>query len=131
MNLSKWVDLQLQPLAKKLPSYLKDDNDFLRKINELNKKQNIPQNALLVTWDVKSLRTKIPHKEGLEALKTTLENENVSQRKIETILDFSQLILSCNHFKFFRQNNLNFSDKCYPHITINHSSISITLMTFL
>ena len=38
MNLSKWVDMQLQPLVKKLPSCLKDDNDFLRKINELNDK---------------------------------------------------------------------------------------------
>ena len=68
MNLSKWVDIQLQPLVKKLPSYLKDDNDFLRKIDELNDKQTIPANALLVTWDVKSLYTNIPHKEGLEAL---------------------------------------------------------------
>ena len=68
MNLSKWIDIQLQPLVKKLPSYLKDDNDFLRKIDELNDKQTIPPNALLVTWDVKSLYTNIPHKEGLEAL---------------------------------------------------------------
>ena len=31
MNLSKWVDIQLQPLIKKLPSYLQDDNHFLKK----------------------------------------------------------------------------------------------------
>ena len=31
MNLLEWIDIQLQPLVKKLPSYLKDDNDFLRK----------------------------------------------------------------------------------------------------
>ena len=98
--------MQLHPLVKKLPSYLKDDNDFLRKINELNKKQTIPQNALLVTWDLKSLYTNIPHKEGLEALKITLENENMSQKKIETILDFSKLVLSYNHFKFLGQNYL-------------------------
>ena len=28
MNLSRWVDIQLQPLVKKLPSSLKDDNHF-------------------------------------------------------------------------------------------------------
>ena len=73
MNLSKWVDMQLQPLVKKPPSYLKDDNDFLRKIDNLNKTQTIPPNAILVTWDVKSLYTNIPHKEGLDALQKTLE----------------------------------------------------------
>ena len=106
MNLSKWVDMQHQPLVKKLPSYFKDNNDFLRKINELNDKQTIPQNALLVTWDVKSLCTNSLYKEGLEAFKITLENENMSQKKIETILDFSKLVLSCNHFKFLGQNYL-------------------------
>ena len=35
-NISKWVDDQLQPLVKRLPSYLKDDNDFLQKIVEKN-----------------------------------------------------------------------------------------------
>ena len=50
--------------------------------------------------------TNIPHKEGLEALKITLENENMSQKKIETIPDFSKLVLSCNHFKFLGQNYL-------------------------
>ena len=62
MNLSKWVDLQLQPFVKKLKSYLKDDNDFLRKINDINQKYQLLKNALLVTWDVKSLYTSIPHK---------------------------------------------------------------------
>ena len=37
MNLSRWVDIQLQPLVKKLPSYLQDDNHFLRKVNEFSK----------------------------------------------------------------------------------------------
>ena len=69
MNLSRWVDIQLQPLVTNLPSYLKDDNHFLRKINKINKNHTLPQDASLVTWDVRSLYTNIPHKEGLEALK--------------------------------------------------------------
>ena len=104
MNLSKWVDIQLQPLVKKQPSYLKDDNDFLHKIDNLNKTQTIPPNAILVTWDVKSLYTNIPHKEGLDALQKTLEYENIPEIKIDTILDFSKLVLTCNHFKFLGQN---------------------------
>ena len=49
MNLSKWVDMQLPPLFKKQPSYPKDDNDFFRKIDELNRTQTIHPNAILVT----------------------------------------------------------------------------------
>ena len=30
INLSKWVDIQLQPLVKKLLSYIKDNSHFLR-----------------------------------------------------------------------------------------------------
>ena len=33
-KISQWVDEQLQPLVKDLPSYVKDDNDFLRKIRD-------------------------------------------------------------------------------------------------
>ena len=108
MNLSKCIDIQLQPLVKKLPSYLKDDNDFLRKIDELNDKQTIPPNALLVTWDVKSLYTNIPHKKGLGALEKTPQNEDVPHKKIETIIDFSKLVLTCNYLNFL----VNTTYKC-------------------
>ena len=101
--------MQFQPLVKKQPSYLKDDNDFLRKIDNLNKTQTIPPNAILVTWDVKSLYTNIPHKEGLDAIQKTLEYENVPEIKIDNILDFSKLVLTFNHFKFLGQNYLQMS----------------------
>ena len=42
MNLSRWVNIQLQPLIKNLPSYLKDDNHFLRKIDKINKNSHPP-----------------------------------------------------------------------------------------
>ena len=109
MNLSKWVDIQLQPLVKKLPSYLQDDNHFLKKINDINKNQTLPPNSLLVTWDVKSLYTNIPHKEGLEALRITLDRENIPSAKANTIIEFSELVLTSNHFKFLGQNYLQMS----------------------
>ena len=109
MNLSRWVDIQLQPLVKNLPSYLKDDNHFLRKIDEINKNHTLPRDALLVTWDVRSLYTNIPHKEGLEALKKTLHNEKIPRKKANTILEFSELVLNSNQFKFLGQHYLQMS----------------------
>ena len=109
MNLSRWVDIQLQPLVKNLPSYLKDDNHFLRKIDEINKTHTLPRDALLLTWDVRSLYTNIPHKEGLEALKKTLHNEKILRKKANTILEFSELVLNSKQFKFLGQHYLQMS----------------------
>ena len=104
MNLSKWVDLQLQPFVKKLKSYLKDDNNFLRKINDINQKYQLPKNALLA-WDVKPLFASVPYKDGLEALKKTLE-ENVDKNKATTMLLLSLPPTTLNLLAILIYNNL-------------------------
>ena len=50
-NISKYVDYHFQPIVKKIPSYIKDTQDFLKK---LEKVKDIPQESLTVTLDVKS-----------------------------------------------------------------------------
>ena len=66
-TISKWIDDQLHPLVQKLPSHLKDDNDFLCKLVELNNNHTLPPQTILVTWDVKSLYTNIPSDGGKKA----------------------------------------------------------------
>ena len=73
-SISQFVDYHLQPLAKKLPSYIQDTTDFLRKLNELPK--HLPKDSILVTMDVKSLYTNIPNDEGIEAVKTYLRESD-------------------------------------------------------
>ena len=58
-NISQFIDYWLQPIMKGIPSYLKDTTELLNQLNELT----IPKDVLLVTIDVKSLYTCIPHKE--------------------------------------------------------------------
>ena len=48
-NPSKFVDYNIKELATKHESYLQDTPDFLRKVEELNRKVFLPDNALLVT----------------------------------------------------------------------------------
>ena len=45
-NISKYVDYHLQTIIKEIPSYAKDTQDFLKK---LEKVKDIPQESLLVT----------------------------------------------------------------------------------
>ena len=63
-HISHFIDHHLQPLVHKLPSYVKDTNDFLNKLLTIGK---LPSNSLLVTLDVSSLYTNIPHNEGINA----------------------------------------------------------------
>ena len=58
--------------VRDLKSYVKDYTDFIRKINGM---ENIPDNSILVTMDVRSLYTNISNKERIETGETTL-NEN-------------------------------------------------------
>ncbi|KAI8514534.1 hypothetical protein Bbelb_071250 [Branchiostoma belcheri] len=46
-RISELADFHLRPLVTRLPSYIKDTTDFLRRLNKLGK---VPQNAILVTW---------------------------------------------------------------------------------
>ena len=85
-NLARYVDHHLQPLAANLPSFIKDTGDFLRKIDKTKK---VRPNSILVTMDVSSLYTSIPHKEGLNAVAHALEarpNPTISTRVILKLL---------------------------------------------
>ena len=70
-NISKYIDYHLQLVAKQLPSYIKDTNYFINKINYIG---NISPNSYLVTMDVKWLYISIPNSEGIAAVKNAYDN---------------------------------------------------------
>ena len=63
-EISEFVDLHLQPHVNSLPSYLKDTTDYLRNLQESGP---ILPETLLVSLDVTSLYTNIPHEDGIRA----------------------------------------------------------------
>ena len=63
-RLSRFIDKLLQPVALKQESYLKDTTDFINYI----KKTRVPENAILVSMDVRSLYTNVPQEEGIETV---------------------------------------------------------------
>ena len=63
-RLSKYLTHFLQPLAEKLPSHIRDTTHFLRLLQDI---PALPTDVFLVTADVTSLYTNIPHTEGIEA----------------------------------------------------------------
>ena len=96
-KLSKYVDHFIQPLAKKVRSYIRDTTDLLHKIKNIGK---IPDNALLVTIDVRSLYTNISQEEGLLSLKNALNTRPNKEPPTEVLLTLMRHVLTLNCFTF-------------------------------
>lgn len=97
-RLSNVIDLVLKPLCKHVPSYIRDDLDFLNQIPE-----EVDENTILVSFDVVSLYTNIPHDLGIQAIEYWLDNYNASlQRPFskEFILEAILTVLKENTFQF-------------------------------
>ena len=62
-RLSNFLDLILKPLTKHVKSNIKDNIEFLKTC-----KRNVTDDTVLVTFDVCSLYTNIPHEFGLRAI---------------------------------------------------------------
>ncbi|KAJ8031266.1 Deleted in malignant brain tumors 1 protein [Holothuria leucospilota] len=96
-GLSEIVDFFLQPYLSTIPSFIKDTDDFIRKIRDINV---IPPGAFLVTIDVVALYPSIPHTNGLRALGDFLRECQLPTKVISGILKMSELVLFKNVFEF-------------------------------
>ena len=92
---SELLEHYLKPLACEHPSYVKDTYDFLDKIRDLQ----VADDAMLVTFDVKSLYTNIDPEKGLLALDKIYEKSKHSIPFKET-RDLLEICLKNNDFKF-------------------------------
>lgn len=100
-RLSAYVTHFITPLASKLPSSIKDTKDFLRKIQDV---PPLPHGSLLVTADVSSLYTNIPHDEGIAATMDAIRSNRHTMPDYTppecVFRTFLHLILQNNYFQF-------------------------------
>ena len=104
-NISSFLDFHLKPLSQKVKSFIKDTNDFLRKLRDL---PPLPDDCIMCTVDVVGLYPNIPHDGGLEALKVALDNRQDKSVSTETLLDLAECVLKNN---VFEHNNTCFKQK--------------------
>ena len=99
-NASQFVEHHMKAHGKQHASYLEDTPDFLRHIDNLNKAGKLPENAVIVTWDVIGLFTNIPHDEGLNSVRKTLHEseQEVHDVPTEYIIRILEIILENNIF---------------------------------
>ena len=89
-NISSFLDHHLQPLAQAVKSYIKDTNEFLKKLRFLPK---LPDGIILCTMDVVGLYPNIPHEEGLSALRKRLETRKEKYVSTDTIIVLAEVVL--------------------------------------
>ena len=89
-NISSFLDHHLQPLAQAVKSYIKDTDEFLKKLRSLPK---LPDDIMLCTMDVVGLYPNIPHEEGLSALRKRLETRKEKYVSTDTIIDLAEVVL--------------------------------------
>ena len=102
-SIAEFVDYQLKPIVQNLKSFIKDTTDFLNKLEIIRK---VPEGALLVTMDVTSLYTNIPHNEGINAATIACEENYSNSTSTRVIIKFLSLILNLNNFTFNDENIL-------------------------
>ena len=99
-NIAIYVDHHLKELGVSHPSYLQDTPDFLRQLQDINQKETLPENALLVVIDAIGLYTNIPQEEGVLCVEEALEqrvNTKVPSKYIARLLE---IILQYSLFEF-------------------------------
>ena len=96
-NISSFLDFHLQPLAREVKSYIKDTNDFLKKLRSL---PNLPYDIILCTVDVVGLYPNIPHEEGLSALRKRLDLRQKKDVTTSTLAELAEVVLKDNIFTF-------------------------------
>ena len=106
-KISHLVEVILKPLVPKIRSYIKDTTDFIQKIENIE----LRPGTVLVTLDVTSLYTNIPHIEGVKAV-----SEFLSVHRDSTLLPHNNIIVNLTRM-VLTHNNFDFNGEHYLQIS--------------
>ena len=100
-NISPFLDFHLQPLAQEVKCYIKDTNDFLKKLSSLPKLPDVLFDVFyIILFYVVGLYPNIPHDEGLSALRKRLDLRQKKNVTTSTLVELAEVVLKHNIFTF-------------------------------
>ena len=86
---------------------MKGTTDFLRKLDAM---KSVPDNAYLVSLDIKFLYTNIPNADGVKAIKESFDKRTSKNVVTKVIAAFLAVILTLNNFTFTCKPYLQIKD---------------------
>ena len=95
--MSEIVDFFPQPYLPSIPSFIKDTDDFIRRIRNII---DLPSDVRLATFDVMLLCPSIPHDFGLCAPKDFLIDRSLPTIFVNGIFNMTKLVLKQNVFEY-------------------------------
>ena len=98
-KLSTLVEKTLHPLADRLNTKIKDTNNMLEIIDDINKPV-LSENSVLVSFDVMNMFPNIDNKSGLLSVKEALTSSNFDVDSTQCIVEALEICLACNNSKF-------------------------------
>ncbi len=130
-RISQYLDHFLRPITCRVASFVKDTGDFLLKLDAL---PPLHQDTILVTWDVSSLYTNIPHSEAIRAVLDALRDCRLSYDipvpEPRRFVQFLNLILKGNEFQFGQNHYYRQIEGCAMGSTVS-PSLAIIFMHYL
>ena len=99
-NISSFLDFHLQSLAREVKCYIKDTNDFLKKLRSL---PNLPDDIILCTGNGVGLYPNIPRDKGLPALHKRLDLRQEKDVTTSTLIELADVVLKNNIFTFMEK----------------------------
>ena len=91
-----FLEYHLKLLSQKVKSFIKDTNDFLKKLHEL---RDLPDDFILCTIDVARLYPNTPHKEGLDAIRKVLDKREDQTILMDSLILLAECVLKNNVFE--------------------------------
>ena len=103
-NISAFLEYHLKPIAQKVKPYIKDTNDFLRKLDAL---PSLSEDIILCTIDVVGKYPNIPHEDGLVAMWKALDPREDKTVSTDSLIELGECVLKNNIFEhnnsFYKQ----------------------------
>ena len=96
-GISALIDSYIRPHVNQIKSYIKDTKHFIKVVENLD----IPENAYLVSFDIVSLYTNIPHINTLKSVAKVLRQDTTIPTDLKPfLLKGLKMILEKNTFEF-------------------------------
>ena len=120
------VEKTLYPLTDRLNSKVKDTNNMLDIIDDINKSV-LPENYVLVSFDVMNMFPQVDNKSGLLSVNEALTDSNFDVDSTKCIVDALEIRLAFNNSRFNHQDFLKTDGTAQsPHMSCSYADIAMT-----